>query len=42
MIINAGIREVVYNIDYPLSDISLRLLSEAGVAIKKLAVSQPM
>ena len=39
MIINAGIREVVYNIDYPLSDVSLRLLQETGVVIQKLAVA---
>jgi dCMP deaminase len=38
MIINSGIREVVYNINYPLSDISLHLLKEVGVTIKKLAV----
>ena len=41
MIINAGIQEVVYNIDYPLSDVSLRLLAEAGVNVKKLALDQP-
>ncbi len=39
MIINAGIKEVVYNMEYALTDISLKLLSEAGVQIKKLAVS---
>ena len=39
MIINGGIREVVYNIDYPLGETSLRLLEEAGVAVKKLVLS---
>ncbi len=38
MIINAGIREVVFNIHYPLSDTSFKLLSEAGIIIKKLEV----
>lgn len=36
MIINAGIREVVYHVGYPMSEISLRLLTEAGVKVKKL------
>ncbi len=38
MIINAGIREVVYNMDYPLNDTSFALLDEAGVTCRKLAV----
>ncbi len=38
MIINGGIREVVYNVDYPMSEVSLKLFEEAGVVIKKLAV----
>ncbi len=38
MIINAGIREVVYNVEYPMSDTSLRLLSEAGISAKKLSL----
>lgn len=41
MIINAGIREVVYNIDYPLSESSLRLLKEAGVDARQLVVVAP-
>ncbi len=35
MIINAGIREVVYNQDYPLNAASLALLGEAGVALRR-------
>ena len=38
MIINAGIKEVVYNIDYSLTETSFRLLSEAGIMLRKLAV----
>jgi deoxycytidylate deaminase len=35
MIINAGIAEVVYNSQYPLGDLSLRLLKEAGVRTRQ-------
>jgi dCMP deaminase len=35
MIINAGIREVVYSAEYPLGEISLRLLREAGVKARQ-------
>ncbi len=35
LIINSGISEVVYNVDYPLIDISLKLLQEAGVAVRQ-------
>ncbi|MDA2930788.1 cytidine/deoxycytidylate deaminase family protein [Acidobacteria bacterium AH-259-O06] len=35
MIINAGIREVVYNQDYPLNEMSLKLLQEAGVLLRQ-------
>jgi len=35
MIINAGIAEVVYNSEYPLGDLSLRLLREAGVRARQ-------
>lgn len=31
MIINAGIKEVIYNVDYPLGEVSLKLLNDAGV-----------
>ncbi len=36
MIINAGIREVVYNADYPLHENALGLLQEAGVTVRKM------
>ena len=35
MIINAGIREVVYNQEYPLNETSLKLLGEAGVVLRQ-------
>ena len=35
MIINAGIKEVVYSAEYPLSDISLRLLKDTGILVRK-------
>ncbi|MBD3210514.1 AAA family ATPase [Candidatus Micrarchaeota archaeon] len=35
MIINAGIREVVYNVDYPIKDAPLKLLKEAGVKVRQ-------
>lgn len=36
MIINAGIREVVYNADYPLNESALRILAEAGVTVRQV------
>lgn len=36
MIINAGIVEVVYQANYPLADISFKLLAQAGVKIRKI------
>jgi dCMP deaminase len=36
MIINAGITEVVYNHEYPLSQTAMALLKEAGVTLRKL------
>ncbi len=36
MIINAGIEEVAYNASYPLGDVSLALLREAGVEIRQV------
>jgi len=36
MIINSGIKEVVYSHDYSLGEVSLRLLSEAHVQVRKL------
>jgi deoxycytidylate deaminase len=38
MIINAGIREVVYNEEYPLNNDSFSLLKEAGVEVRKISV----
>jgi len=35
MIINAGIGEVVYSAEYPLGEVSLRLLREAGVKVRQ-------
>jgi dCMP deaminase len=38
MIINSGIREVVYNQDYPLNDRALALLSECGIILRQYRV----
>lgn len=38
MIINAGIKEVVYNADYPLHESALKLLEEAGVIVRKMKI----
>ena len=38
MIINSGIREVVYNVAYPMAETPFNLLQEAGVIVRKLAV----
>lgn len=38
MIINAGIRKVVYNEAYPLNDTATRMLKEAGVDLVRLKV----
>jgi dCMP deaminase len=35
MIINSGLSEVVYNADYPLGDVSLALLVEAGIKVRQ-------
>lgn len=40
MIINSGIREVVYNVDYELLEAARHLLEEAGVHLRQLTVSQ--
>jgi deoxycytidylate deaminase len=39
MIINSGIREVVFNVDYPLAESSFRLLQEAGIRIRRISLS---
>ncbi len=36
MIINSGIREVVYNAEYPLNETAGKLLKEAGVIVRKI------
>ncbi len=38
MIVNAGLREVVYNAQYPLHEASARLLAEAGVELRQLSL----
>lgn len=38
MIINSGIKEVIFNMDYPLNANSFRLFAEAGVLARKLKV----
>ncbi len=42
MIINAGIREVIYNEDYPLNDTSFALLGEAGVQCRRFRVERSL
>jgi len=39
MIINSGIREVVFNLDYPLNDSAFRLFKEAGIAVRQLKLT---
>jgi dCMP deaminase len=39
MIINAGLEEVVYNVDYPLGESALDLLREAGVKVRKISLA---
>jgi len=41
MIINSGIREVIYNAEYPLNETAFRLFSESGVFVRKLKVDEP-
>ena len=40
MIINSGISEVIYNMDYPLNQTAFQLFSEAGIFVRKLKVDQ--
>jgi len=35
MILNSGIKEVVYNVDYPMGEIPLKLLKEAGIKVRQ-------
>ena len=39
MIINSGIAEVVFNVEYPLNDSTFRLLEQAEVAIRKYQIN---
>jgi deoxycytidylate deaminase len=36
MIINSGIDEVAYNAHYPMAEVSLALLREAGVKVRQV------
>ena len=36
MIINAGLKEVIYNLAYPMGDTPMNLLGEAGIELKEL------
>ncbi len=36
MIINSGMSEVIYNADYPLGDVPLALLREAGIKVRQV------
>ena len=38
MIINSGIREVIYNMEYPLNAAAFQLFSEAKIFVRKLKV----
>lgn len=38
MVINAGIKEVVYNIDYPLNETALSLCKEASIKLRQFKV----
>jgi len=38
MIINSGIKEIVYNIDYTFDDVAFKLCTEAGVKVRKIKV----
>ncbi len=39
IIINAGIVEVVYNLDYPLNEVARALLAEAGLTMRQIDLS---
>jgi len=40
MIINAGLKEVAYNEAYPLSEVSLGLLKEAGIMVRQVKLKE--
>ncbi|MCX6772625.1 MAG: dCMP deaminase family protein [Candidatus Micrarchaeota archaeon] len=39
MIINSGMREVVFNSAYPMSDLPMKLLKEAGIAVRQVKMA---
>lgn len=39
MVINSGIAEVVYNARYPMGEVSLTLLSEAGIKVRQVSLA---
>jgi deoxycytidylate deaminase len=40
MIINSGMREVVFNANYPMSDVPMRLLKEAGIIVRQVKMEK--
>jgi dCMP deaminase len=38
MIINSGIEEIVYNVDYTFDDVAFKLCTEAGVKVRKVKI----
>ena len=40
LIINSGIREVVYNADYPMGEVPLGLLREAGIIVRQVKMGE--
>lgn len=40
MIINSGMREVVYNSAYPMSELPMKLLKEAGIAVRQVKLEE--
>ncbi len=38
MIINAGIEEVIYNLDYPLNEVSFQLLRQTTIQVRQYRV----
>jgi deoxycytidylate deaminase len=39
MIINSGVAEVVYNAEYPVGDVSLGLLRDAGIKVRQVEIA---
>ena len=40
MIINAGLVEVVFNVDYPLGETPLELLREASIKVRQVQLGE--